>query len=73
MLSKEEKKELKELSKSQKLRKDMRLLLKTRHNPFITDGKVDIDKFLIFLTEYNRFINHASKAFHKIIDRDMRL
>ncbi len=73
MLSDEEKRELKELSVSSDLKEDTERLLKARHNPFIVNGKVDIDIFLTFLTEYNRFINHAQKSFHRIIDTDMRL
>ncbi|MBM3246087.1 MAG: hypothetical protein FJZ13_02030 [Candidatus Omnitrophica bacterium] len=73
MLSKDEKKELKELASSSKLRNDMQAMLKMRHNPFMIDGKVDLDKFLEFLNEYNYFINHNPKIFSKIIDNDMRL
>jgi len=73
MLTNEEKKELKELSGSIGLREDMRILLKRRHNPFMVDGKFDLDRYIIFLTEFNLFINHNPKPFHKIIDKDMRL
>lgn len=73
MLSEVEKRELKELAGSPKLKEDMRILSKNRYNPFMVRGKVNIDKFLIFLTEYNYFINHRPKPFHKIIDKDMRL
>lgn len=73
MLSEEEKRELKELSVSPGLKEDTARLLKTRYNPFIVNGKVDIDTLLTFLTEYNLFISHTPRAFHKIIDNDMRL
>lgn len=73
MLNEEEKKELKELANSTQLKEDMQRLSKTRHNPFTVNGKFDPDIFLIFLTEYNYFINHAPRIFHKIIDKDMRL
>ena len=73
MLNDEEKKELKELAKSAELQDDMRLLGKTRYSPFIINGRLDLDRVLIFLTEYNHFINHTAKSFRKIIDNDMRL
>lgn len=72
-LSKEEKAELKNLADSSKLQEDMRKVRSARHNPFIVDNQVDIDRLLTFLVEYNYFINHTLKPFRKIIDRDMRL
>lgn len=73
MFSEEEKRELKEMAMSSRLREDMRRLVKMRRNPFLEGNIVDIDKLLAFLTEYNYFINHASKSFRRIIDKDMRL
>ena len=73
MLNAEAKKELKELARSTQLREDMRRLEKSRHNPFLVDGKVDADRYIEFLKEYNAFINNAPKPFQRIIDRDMRL
>lgn len=55
------------------LKEDMKILRKERHNPFVRDGKVDMDAYLEFVTEFNEFINHAPKPFKKIIDHDMRL
>lgn len=72
-LSKEEKMELLELANSSELREDMRKLSIHKFTPLITDGKVDIDKYIKFLTGFNRFTNHTSKPFRKIIDNDMRL
>lgn len=73
MLNDREKKELKELAASPALKKDTQELLKNRHNPFFVNGRVMIDNFITFLTEYNYFMNHAKRPFHKIIDKDMRL
>lgn len=73
MLNEKEKKELKELAKSPELKEDMHRLSETRYNPFVIKGKVDIDKFLIFLSEYNHFINHTPRTFRRIIDEDIRL
>lgn len=71
--NKEEKMELQELANSSELREDMRKLSINKFAPLITDGKVDIDKYIKFLTEFNWFTNHTSKPFRKIIDNDMRL
>lgn len=73
MLNYREKKELKEAAKSRRLRDDMQKLSEERHNPFLVNGNVDLDKYITFLTEYNHFINHAPKPFHKIVDKIMRL
>lgn len=73
MLSDAEKKELKELAKSSKFREDLRKISKNRHNPFMVNGDVDVDRLIIFLTEYNYFINHNPKPFRRIIDKIMKL
>ena len=73
MLNNEEKQELKRLADSSKFRNDMEHLSEKPHNPFVLNDAVDIDKFMIFLTEFNQFINHNLRPFHKIIDTDMRL
>lgn len=73
MLSSEEKKELIEMAHSISFREDMRQVERQRHNPFIANGKLDLNKFLTFLTEFNQFVNHKARPFLKIIDRDMRL
>ncbi len=72
-ISKKAEKELKELSRSDSLRKDMEKVVSKRHNPFIKEGKVDVNSYIEFVTEYNEFINHKPKPFKPIIDKDMRL
>jgi antitoxin component HigA of HigAB toxin-antitoxin module len=52
---------------------DLEYVRKNRHNPFLKDGRVDIEAYLQFVTEFNEFINHAPKPFRPIVDRDMRL
>lgn len=73
MLSRKEKEELVELAHSVSFREDMRKVAQGRHDPFFVNGKLDIDKFLIFLTEFNQFINHEMRPFKPIIDEEMRL
>ena len=73
MLSKKEKQEWTVLAESTSLRDDMRRLSESRHNPFLKDGRVDIDKYIDFLNEYNEFINHTPKPFKPMIDRIMKL
>ncbi len=72
-LSKKEKEELVALAQSASLKKDMRYLAAHRHNPLIVDGKVDPDRYVIFVSEYNAFINHQPKPFKRIIDKIMKL
>ncbi len=72
-LTEKEKKEFKKLSQSSQLRRDTQTLLKTRYNPFAIKDKIDLDKMLIFLTDYNSFIGHMRRKLSKIIDKNMRL
>ena len=39
----------------------------------VIDGKIDMDRLLEFLTEYNEFINHKPKPFKPMVDREMKL
>jgi hypothetical protein len=71
-LSIKEQEELLRLSQSSSLQNDMKYIAAHRHNPLIVDGKVDLDRFITFLTEYNEFINHKPKPFKPMIDRIMK-
>lgn len=72
-LTEQEKEELRRLAKSTQLRDDMRRVATSRHNPFMKDGRVDIEAWLEFLNEYNAFIGHTPKPFKPMIDRIMKL
>lgn len=72
-ISEREKEELLRLAELPSLKEDMRHLSAHRHNPVIVDGRVDIDRWIAFLTEYNEFINHRPKPFKPIIDKVMKL
>jgi predicted SnoaL-like aldol condensation-catalyzing enzyme len=61
------------VSAAEALKHDAEVLRRKRHNPFIKDGRVDIDAYIEFVTQFNEFINHSPKPFRKIVDRDMRL
>ncbi|MEW6007753.1 MAG: hypothetical protein AB1595_06370 [bacterium] len=66
MLTKEEESELRKLSTSSKLKKDMEIVSKNK--PYR-----DINSFLEFLKGYNELISHKHRRFRKIVDKDMRL
>ena len=68
-----EQEELRRLAESSSLQNDMKYIAAHRHNLLIVDGKVDLDRFITFLTEYNEFINHKPKPFKPMIDRIMKL
>ncbi len=68
-----QKEELPRLAQAATLKNDMRYLNEHRHNPLLVNGKVDIDRWITFLSEYNEFINHSPKPFRQIIDRIMKL
>ena len=65
--------EIRELSRSADMRKDMAAIAQGRHNPFLKDGEVDCDAFIAFVAGYNEFINHEPKRFIAMVDKDMRL
>lgn len=73
MISEIEKEELLKLSRSEKLKEEMRFIKKTKYNPFVKDGVFDIDKYIEFLNEYNRFINHTPKKFKPIVIKNNKL
>jgi len=72
-ISKQEKEEMLRLAASSSLREDMAYLAAHRHNPVIIGGKIDLDRLIEFLSQFNEFINHEPKPFKPMIDKDMRL
>lgn len=72
-LEQEERQELLKLARSSSLREDMHRLASSRHNPLLIDGRVDVDRWLAFLNNYNEFVNHTPKPFRPISDRIMKL
>lgn len=54
-------------------KKDMEIVTRGRHNPFVKNGRVDVDAYIEFVTQYNDFINHKPKPFRRMIDNDMKL
>ena len=72
-LSEEEKRELSEAARSGSLKRDMQAVKSGRHNPFIKDGKVDVDAYVSFVCEYNEFMNHKRKPFKPMRIREMKL
>ncbi|MBU1125444.1 MAG: hypothetical protein KKC84_05430 [Candidatus Omnitrophica bacterium] len=65
-LSNEEKKELKEAASCARLRRNSRAILSHRYNPFLVDGKIDIDRIISFLDDCNAFLGHPVRAFRRI-------
>lgn len=72
-MSEIEKKEFLRLAESLSMKEDMKRLSALRHNPVIIDGKIDMDRWVEFLTQFNEFINHQPKPFRPMIDKVMKL
>jgi hypothetical protein len=72
-INEQEKSELRALAESESMRADSERLRATRPNPFVVDGKVDCDRVLEFLTEYNEFMNHPMKPHWVFIEKNMKL
>ncbi len=72
-LSEEEKKELLSLARSSSFKNDMRHVAENRHNPAVFEGRVDMDRLIEFLYDYNSFINHRRKKFEPMIEKVMKL
>ncbi|RJR16167.1 MAG: hypothetical protein C4581_10535 [Nitrospiraceae bacterium] len=73
IISPKAEKELIDLARSEEFGKDMDLIKKRWHCPFLRNGEVDIDAYIEFIQQFNEFINHEPKPFKPMIDRDMRL
>jgi hypothetical protein len=73
MISRAAEQELREAATSQSFRNDMKTVVESRHNPFIKNGSADTDAYLVFVSEFNAFINHKPKRFEPMLDSDMRL
>lgn len=72
-LSREAEKEIRELSQSAKLRSDMAAVSAGRINPFIADGRVNLDLYIEFLTQFNEYMGHPVKPFRPMAEREMIL
>lgn len=72
-ISEESAREICRLANSHSLKMDMKKIASQRHNPFFKQGKVLVDEYIEFVTQFNEFINHEPKPFKKIIDREVRL
>jgi hypothetical protein len=66
MLSNEEKEEFLKAAGSESLREDLRRLKKDKYSRLFINGTVDLDRLVIFLSDYNAFINHARRPLRKI-------
>jgi hypothetical protein len=67
------KKELLEFAKSESFKQDIEMLRSPWNNPFIKKGKVDVDAYIEFVTQFNAFINHRPKALNCMVDVKMKL
>ena len=72
-ISKKSKKELINASKSSSLKRDMQKVSANSSNPFVKDGKPNVDAYIEFVNQFNEFINHAFKPFKPLIEKDMKL
>ncbi|MCL4477547.1 MAG: hypothetical protein M1381_00390 [Deltaproteobacteria bacterium] len=72
-LSEEAKKELLEFAKSESFKKDIEMLRSQWKNPFLKNGKVDVDAYIEFVTQFNEFINHMQKVLKPMLDVKMKL
>ena len=42
-------------------------------NPFVKDGKPNVDAYIEFVNQFNEFVNHTLKPFKPLIEKDMKL
>lgn len=64
-LSRKEKEELLKSTHSSQLRKDFQIIKRNYHLSFMKEDKVDLEKYIEFLTFSNAFANHIQKPFKK--------
>lgn len=72
-ISEEDKAELRALSRSKSMRQDMMTVAARRHNPFLVDGEICLERVVDFLTQYNEFLNHPMKPLRPFIEKNMKL
>jgi hypothetical protein len=72
-LTEEDRAEMLALSQSESLRSDARKVADGRHNPFMVNGEVNLERVVEFLTQYNEFLNHPVKPFRPWIEKNMKL
>ena len=72
-ISEREKREMLRLSETSSLKEDMEYISSHRHNPVVKEGRIDMDRLIDFLTQFNEFINHEPKLFRPMIDKAMKL
>ena len=72
-LTEQEKAELRTFAASESMRADSERMRAFRLNPFMVDGKVDCDRVMEFLTDYNEFLNHPMKPRREFIEKNMKL
>jgi hypothetical protein len=73
LLTEPEKTELRAIKCSETYRNDNMMISATRHNPYIVNGKVDCDRVIEFLSDYNEFLKHPMKPAKHFIERNMKL
>ena len=73
MLSPDAEREFVELANSESFRNDMETVGRCRWNPFVREGKFDVDAYLAFLADYNEFIGHEPRPFKPMVDKHMLL
>jgi len=72
-ISQEAEKELVSLGRSEALRDDMDKLKSSWLSSFIRSGRIDVDLYIEFVSQFNEFINHRPKPFRPMIEKDMKL
>jgi len=72
-LNETESAELLAVSRSESMLNDSRRLAINRHNPLLVDGQVCPQRVVVFLTQYNEFLNHPVKELRPFIENDMKL
>lgn len=73
ILSKEEKEEFLKSSRCLQLEKDFHHIRNNRYLYFAKEGKINLDKYVKFLSLSNSFSNHKKKPFRKIEGNHFKL
>lgn len=73
LISEQDKAELVALSRSESMRQDMMIVAARRHNPFLVNGEICLERVVEFLTQYNELLNHPIKPFRAPIEKNMKL
>ena len=64
---------------SEKIKAELKLYAQTalfegrEENPFLQNANANVDAYIAFNDQFNEFINHSSRPFRPMVEKDIKL